>query len=142
MLMANKYDTFEALIREAESGNSQAQCTVGDIYADDTREVYDEEKAAYWYRQAAEQGHTKAQWMLGVSYIQGIGVTISLDEAEYWLLKSANGEDADGQYDLSGYYMMMKPDIVKAKYWLEKSAAQGHEEAIAMLPKVRYLHDM
>ena len=140
--MPEKYEAFEALIREAENGNSQAQCSVGDIYSDDMREVYDLEKAVYWYKKAAEQGHTKAQWLLGACYAQGMGVSKNLSEAERWLLKSAGGGDADGQYFLGGYYMMMKPDIVKAKYWLEKAVEQGHEEAIAMLPNIRLLHDM
>jgi TPR repeat protein len=33
----------------------------------------------------------------------------------------------------------MKPDIVKAKYWLEKSAEQGHEDSKAMLPGINHL---
>jgi TPR repeat protein len=141
-MMSKNYEAFEALIKEAENGNSQAQCTVGDIYADDLREVFDLEKAVYWYKKAAEQGHTKAQWLLGASYAQGIGIGKNLAEAERWLLKSAGGGDADGRYTLGGYYMMMKPDIVKAKYWLEKAAEQGHEEAKAMLPKIRFLYDI
>jgi TPR repeat protein len=140
--MTKNYEAFEALKREAENGSSQAQCTVGNIYADDMREVFDVEKAVYWYKKAAEQGHTKAQWLLGASYAQGIGITKDLAEAERWLLKSAGSGDADGQYTLGGYYMMMKPDIVKAKYWLEKAVLQGHEEAKAMLPNIQLLHDI
>jgi len=133
--MPNSYEAFEALKREAENGDMQAQCTVGDIYADDTREVCDVEKAVHWYKKAAEQGHTRAQWLLGASYSQGLGIAKDLREAERWLLKSAGSGDADGQYALGGYYMM-RPDIVKAKYWLEKAAEQGHEGAKAVLPKI------
>ena len=139
--MSKNYEALEALIREAENGNSQAQCTVGDIYADDNREVFDVEKAVYWYKKAAEQGHTKAQWLLGASYAQGIGVTKDLDEAERWLLKSAGGGDAEGQYTLAGFYFM-KPDIVKAKYWIEKAVEQGHEEAKTMLPAIKHLYEI
>jgi TPR repeat protein len=137
--MSQSYEAFGVLIREAENGNSQAQCAVGDIYADEMRDVFDVEKAIYWYRKAAEQGHTKAQWLLGASYAQGIGTLKDLTEAELWLLKSAGSGDADGQYTLAGYYMMMKPDIVKAKYWIEKAVEQGHEEAKIMLPAIDQL---
>jgi hypothetical protein len=142
--MSKNYEAFEALKKEAENGDVQAQCTVGDIYADDTREVYNINEAVFWCKKAAEQGCKKAQWLLGASYSQGIGITKDLEQAELWLKKSANGDDgnANGQYALAGYYIMMKPDIVKAKYWLEKAAEQGFDEAKTMLPAISHLFEI
>ena len=139
--MYSSSGAFQALVNEAVNDDMQAQCSVGDIYADETSDVYNVEKAVYWYKRAAEQGHSKAQWLLGASYSQGVGIEKNPEEAENWLQKSAGSGDADGQYALAGFYFM-KPDIVKAKYWLEKAAEQEHEEAKVMLPKVLLLYDM
>jgi hypothetical protein len=132
-------EDFEAMKRQAMNGDSQSQCAVADIYADHTRgEFFDVFKAADWYEMAAEQGHTRAQWLLGVCYFQGIGVSKDPEKAEHWLLKSAQNGDADGRFTLGGFYFM-KPDIVKALYWLEMAAEQGHTDAIAMLGSVKSL---
>jgi hypothetical protein len=137
--MIRNYEDFEALKRKAADGDKDAQCTLADIYADDTRvNTYDVNQAVFWYEKAALQGHTKAQCLLGASYFQGMGVAQDTEKAEQWLIKSAQGGDADGQYTLGGFYFM-KPDIVKAKYWLEKAAEQGHEESKTMLPAINQL---
>ena len=133
------HEDFEALKRKASQGDSEAQCAMADICADNTRvEFFDLQEAAFWYEKAAGQGRTRAQWLLGTSYFQGMGVEKDLQLAEHWLLKSAQSGDADGQYALGGFYFM-KPDIVKAEYWLEKAAEQGHEEARAAIGAVKAL---
>jgi len=126
----------------ANSGDIEAQCTVADIYADDSRiETFDVTEAVYWYEKAAEQGHTRAQWLLGACYSQGLGIEADQEKAEQWLLKSAQAGDAEGQYSLGGFYFM-KPDIVKAEYWIGKAAEQGHEDAKTMLVAVKHLLDV
>ena len=120
---------FKAILIDAKSGEMEAQCAVADIYADDSRvNTYNITEAVYWYEKAAEQGHSRAQWLLGACYSQGIGVDVNQEKAELWLLKSAQAGDAEGQYTLGGFYFM-KPDIVKAEYWMEQAAEQGHGEA-------------
>jgi len=138
--MINK--DFEALKREAISGDVEAQCALADIYADDTQtDFFDVDEAVFWYDKSAKQGHTRAQWLLGACYSQGIGVEKDAEKAEHWLLKSAQSGDAEGQYSLGGFYFM-KPDIIKAEYWIGKAAEQGHWEAKIMLEKVRLLIDL
>jgi len=151
--MSRKYETsmvpvmktreeFASLKITAENGAPEMQCAVGDICADDTRaELFNVAEAAYWYEKAALQGHTRAQWLLGASYAQGIGVDRDAEKAEYWLLKSAQSGDADGQYTMAGYYFM-KPDIVKAKYWIDRAVEQGHGEAKAMQDAVSHLYEI
>ena len=133
---------FDNLKKEAMNGNPEAQCAVADLCADDSRvEFFSVADAVYWYEKAAEQGHTKAQWLFGACYSQGIGVEKDTDKAEFWLLKSAQNGDIEGQYSLGGFYFM-KPDIVKAAYWIEKAADQGHEEAKTMLLAVKHLMEV
>ena len=139
MTSINSLEDFEALKRSAKDGDAEAQCAVGDICADDSRvDVFDVIEAAYWYEKAAMQGHTRAQWLIGACYLQGIGVNKDVEKAENWLLKSAQSGDTDGQFTLGGYYFM-KPDIVKAAFWIEKAATLGHEDAKNMLGAIKQL---
>ena len=132
-------EDLEGLKKRAMNGSPDAQCAVADICADDSRaDFFDAKEAVFWYEKAALQGHTRAQWLFGASYFQGIGAEQDMDAAELWLLKSAQGGNADGQYTLGGFYFM-KPDIVKAQYWIEKAAEQGHGEAKAMFGAINQL---
>jgi TPR repeat protein len=127
------YEDFKTLKEKAESGDSESQCFLADIYADKSREFFNEKEAFLWYKKAAEF-HTRAQWLLGACYFQGIGTEKDMDKAEYWLGKSASSENADGQYALAGYYFMNpKRDIAAAKHWIDKAIEQGHAEAKLML---------
>ena len=137
MIMNTK--DFQNLKKDAINGDSEAQCAIADIYADDScLEHFNVTEAVYWYEKAAEQGHTRAQWLLGACYSQGVGVKANQEKAEFWLQKSAQAGDVEGQYSLGGFYFM-KPDIVKAEYWIQLAAEQGHEEAKTMLGAIRQL---
>ncbi|MDR2590321.1 MAG: sel1 repeat family protein [Oscillospiraceae bacterium] len=131
--------SISAITNKANNGDVDAQCTLADIYADDTNlEIFDVSKAVYWYERVAEQGHTRAQWLLGACYSQGIGIGVDQEKAEHWMLKSAHSGDVEGQFNLGSFYFM-KPDIVKAEYWIEKASNQGHVEAQSALGAIKLL---
>jgi len=130
---------YETLLKNAIEGDADSQCTLADIFADDSNtRFFDLQQAVHWYEKAAEQGHTKAQCMIGSCYSQGLGVDKDSEKAEFWLQKSAEAGYAEGQFTLGGNYFM-KPDIVKAEYWLEEASKQGHMEARTALRQIREL---
>jgi TPR repeat protein len=123
------------LLKAANSANAEAECALGDIFADERNPNHDVKYSAEWYEKAAENGHSRAQWLIGASYLEGVGANKSLDKAKHWLQKSADQGDAYGQYGLAGYYFTIQ-DYKSSAEWLKKAAAQGHEEAREMLERL------
>ena len=82
-------DSFEELLRRAQSGNAQAQFELGLMY--DEGEIVDQNssEAVKWYRKAAQQEHAGAQFYLGVAYMEGWGVRRDYSEAARWYRKAA-----------------------------------------------------
>jgi TPR repeat protein len=123
------------LLKAANSANAEAECALGDIFADERNPNHDVRYAVEWYEKAAENGHSRAQWLTGASYLEGVGTEKDLDKAKHWFQKSADQGDADGQYGLAGYYFTVQ-DYISSVEWLKKAAAQGHEEAREMLERL------
>ena len=69
----------------AEAGATEAQFTLGFIYATGEGVPQDAAEAVRWYRLAAEQGIASAQHNLGVMYATGEGVPQDAAEAHMWL---------------------------------------------------------
>jgi TPR repeat protein/alpha-tubulin suppressor-like RCC1 family protein len=80
-----------------------------------------------------------AQNMLGADYYQGTGFDKDAVIAHYWYLKAAKQGDSRGQYNIGMAYLEARPGIRQdddeAMMWLEKSAAQGVEEAQEVVDK-------
>ena len=128
-------DFFKAehyLLRPALNGHVEAQCALGDLFADETNPNIDPTQAVEWYYRAADAGHPKAQWMMGACYSNGIGIEKNIDEAKYWFKQLADQRNPDGQYGLASCYMETK-DYKEAERYLRRAAAQGHMDAKAML---------
>ena len=102
----------------AEQGDPDSQFTLGCFYAgaDYSSEdkdwmnhtmlgnAVDENKAAYWYLQAAEQGLRNAMGNLGVAYMTGKGVTRNEEKGVYWIKRAANLGSGFYQCILGDYY--------------------------------------
>ncbi len=103
----------------------------------------------------AKQGKPDAQLALANAYATGAGVAPNVNKAVHWyMLAAASGSknagvqlgkllwrlaeagDVSVQYMLGSCYRtgeIWPSDQEQAKYWLERAAAQGHEEAAAEL---------
>ncbi|CAB4391028.1 unnamed protein product [Rhizophagus irregularis] len=77
--------------RSAESGNSMAQVTLGDMYRNGRGvDGIDEQKALIWYIKAAKHDHYQAQFSLGELYEKGLlGVKKDEEKSLQWYKKSA-----------------------------------------------------
>ena len=78
-------DSGDALRRDAERGDPQAQYKLGLAYDVGVGAPQDLAQAAAWYERAAEQGHAGAQFSLGLMYANGRGVPQDLVRAHMWL---------------------------------------------------------
>lgn len=72
----------------AESGDPEAQNSVGEIFERGLGTEPNYEVAALWYRRAAEQGHKGAQFNLGTLYEAGNGVPQDKATALNWYRKA------------------------------------------------------
>ena len=119
---------FEETKVKAERGDSGAQNTLGDLYANGRGVTQDYTLAVKWYRQAAHQGHAAAQYNLGTLYASGIGVPRNPAEAAKWYRQSAGQGNLDAQYNLAQMLSMgagVPRDLAEALKWYRQAAEQG-----------------
>jgi TPR repeat protein len=122
----------DVLLKEAESGDANAQYELGTLYENDVYDPYERDvidfkkdlkKAQTWLRRAADQGHIRAQLRMG---------RLALPDNEaafYWFHKAALQNNPDGQVNVGEMYLngmgVSQNDVEGAK-WIEKGALQGH----------------
>lgn len=98
----------EALHKEAERGDAEAQYNLGKMYASGkvVADEYNYNEAVKWYIKAAEQGHIKAQYALGEIYSSSSieGVTQDYKEAAKWYIKAAEQGHVKAKYNLGLLY--------------------------------------
>ena len=87
-------------VTQAETGNVDAQYTLGVRYLKGNGVKKNPNNAVKWIRKAAEQDHAGAQYQLGVMYRDGIGVPKSESEAIKWLRLATSWGIAKAQKDL------------------------------------------
>ena len=69
---------LDELIKNAQSGDSEAQYKLGECYFNGDGIEQDYKKAVEWYEKSANQGYAKAQNNLGFCYGKGYGVEKNL----------------------------------------------------------------
>jgi len=121
--------SIEAIIKAAESGDSNAQTSLAMCYSSGKGVEKDMQLAAFWYTKASEQGDSSAQCLLGMCYENGDGVERDTKKALYWYLQSAEQGDDISQGIIALYYEMgadIAQNFKKAVYWHTKAAEQGN----------------
>ncbi|MBO4481562.1 MAG: sel1 repeat family protein [Bacteroidales bacterium] len=144
---------------DAAKGDVQSQCTLAceyerlgriemhrnvyignEVYIQKYYDVLCQEKAAYWYLQAAEQGMSDAMVQLANCYKEGFGVDKSLAKAKEWYEKAAIAGNGEGMINLGDIYrdgIVAGRDIALAKYWWEKaSSTEWRQESENRLQKI------
>jgi TPR repeat protein len=123
-------DSADALRRDAERGDPEAQYKLGLAYDVGVGAPQDLAQAAAWYERAAEQGHPGAQFSLGLMYGNGRGVPQDLVRAHMWLnlAAAASQPGARSERDLIAKKMTRKQiaeAIRQARAWEPKTSASG-----------------
>jgi len=102
------YGGIEECKKAANSGDAQAQCTLGGFYErGQFGLLQDYAESAKWYRKAAEQNHGAAQLNLGVCLGKGQGVERNVVEGLMWiyLAQHAMVQHADGGWFPTGRFL-------------------------------------
>jgi TPR repeat protein len=84
--------SIATLKAKAESGDAEAQRTLGVNHDKGLGVPQDYAKAAIWYRKAAEQGDASSQYSLGLLYYGGQGVPQDYAESYFWFNLAASGK--------------------------------------------------
>jgi TPR repeat protein len=117
------------LLRHAETGDAEAQYSLGIRYRVGHEVGIDHVEATKWFLKAAEQGHAEAQVKLWMAYADGKGVAQDHAEGLKWLLKAAEQEYSGAQYELGLMYMLgvhnFEQNDVLAFMWFDLARAQG-----------------
>ncbi len=117
------------LIKNAQSGDSEAQYKLGECYYYGNGVEQDYQKAVEWYEKSAKQGYAKAQNNLGFCYGKGYGVEKNLEKEVEWYMKSAEQGNSIAQRNLGKCYYYgsgIEKDIEKARMLWGKSSEQGY----------------
>jgi len=125
-------DIPQDILKQAESGNAEAQYAIGLRYFEGKEVSANANAAAEWYTKAAIQGHPKAQFRLGALYGEGLGVAKSDQHSLEWLTKAATNGESEAQFALGYIYedgTVAAKNYKTAVEWYRKAANQGHVDA-------------
>jgi len=117
-----------------------AQYMMGQHYRDGHGVKQSHEMARRLFELAAQQGEFTSMYHLGHMYRTGQGVEQSYERAFAYYEQAADLGFAGAQYNLGIMYFkglgIERRDMVKAKKWFAKAAAQGDEDALKTLQRL------
>src|ERR1035437_428720 len=123
---------FEDTKAKAESGDANAQNSLGICYGKGRGVVKDFAEALKWYQKAADQNYAAAQYNIGYLYEHGLGAKKDYVEAVKWYSKAAEQGDGSAECNMGYFYsngLGVKKDSVEEVKWYRKAAEQGEAEA-------------
>ncbi|WP_249872170.1 tetratricopeptide repeat protein [Oceanobacillus saliphilus] len=128
----NDKRAFELFTIAADRGVAESMYTLGYLYENGIGTELNAEKAKHWFTQSALNGDDFAANRLGNEAVEnGQG-----EEALRWYKLAADRQDTYGEYNLGMCYesgIGTSINRKKAKYWYQKAALKGDEEAKAKL---------
>ena len=119
---------YELFSIAAERGVAESMYTLGYMYENGVGTEKDLAKSKYWFTQSALAGDVFAANRLGHEAFQNA----QGEEAIRWYQMAADKQDVDGEFNLGFCYesgMGTPINMKKAKYWYQRAALQGDEEA-------------
>lgn len=112
----------------ADKGDTQAQCSLGNMYYHGEGVTQNFAEAASWYRKAAEQGFAKGEYDIGYVYQRGQGVSQDYTEAARWYRRASDQGYASAEVSLAFLYYLgqgVSQDYAEAVRLYRKAADQG-----------------
>jgi TPR repeat protein len=95
-------DAISLFLQAAEAGDSDAQCSLGDIYLEGAAGIEPNPGATlHWYHSAANHSHPKAQYMLGKLMAEGKQVVQNDEAAFQWLTLAIMNHSEPAQKELA-----------------------------------------
>lgn len=129
---SNDPQALRELHARAESGDTEAQFNMGNLFFKGREVVRDYAEAAKWYRLAALKDYAQAQLKTGMMYDAGVGVEQDYIEAVRWYRLAAAQGLARAQLNLGVAYAEgqgVSKDEVEAVKWFRLAADQGETQA-------------
>ncbi len=90
-------DTASAIFRAANSGDADAQLSLGVAYLASMGAASDLNDAVKWFKQAAKQQNASAEEALAIAYLNGAGTEKNIQKAYDLLQKSAKGGNIEAK---------------------------------------------
>jgi|GEM_PF-2900195 len=131
---------FEAVRKNAEAGDAQAQYRLSIAYSEGKFVKADDKLMVEWLQKAALQNHTEAQFYLSGMYAKGIGVKQDYAQAANWMRKVADKGVDTAQFNMGNMYELgigVPKDQKQAIAWYGKAAAQGNPYAKKRLEELK-----
>ena len=138
---AHRYDpkTMRQYKKAAEMGDSDAMCTIAEMYWKGEEVTKDSEQSSYWFNKAAEAGNSTSMFHLARrhDFIGGLrNSDKDYKKAIYWYTKAAETGRSDAMNRLGWMYLVgqgIGKDCEKAIEWFLKAAEAGHINAMDIL---------
>ncbi|RKQ34006.1 tetratricopeptide repeat protein [Oceanobacillus halophilus] len=128
----NNERAFELFTIAAKRGVPESMYTLAYLYENGIGTEQHRDKAKYWFTQSALHGDDFAANRLGKEAVEhGDG-----KDALRWFKMAADREDLYGEFNLGMCYesgIGTQINLKKAKYWYQKAALKGDQEAKAKL---------
>src|SRR3546814_6307271 len=129
----------EYLGKAAGQGHADAQCLLGECYANGRGVTKDLSWAARWYGKAAAQGHAEGAFSYGVVQAAGLGVPVDMPLGYGWLdIASDRGHAKAGEVRAAIANKMTPEEIERGKRYAAAFTADSGA-AFADRPTVRYV---
>ncbi len=131
---------LEYLTKAANQNDVQAIQRLGLVLDVGSEEIQPDKAASFqWYMKGASLNDAECQYGVAMAYFAGDGVEQNFEQAVDWLTKAANNGYDRAQHTIG--FMLLRGihcpvDIEYAKYWFEKAAALGNQEAAGELAKL------
>lgn len=135
---------FDELLKRAESGNTDAQIKVAEMYFKGIGIMPSYEESIKWLFKAADKNKYAAPQITKM-YREGIGVKKDLKKAFDISLEYANKGNEILMFELAGYYLNgigVEKDINEAINWYKKSYEAGYIESAYFLGYIYQTNEM
>jgi hypothetical protein len=134
-------DQFRARLAAAESGNAEAQFSVGEAYErGDSAVPIDLTNAFRWFDRAARQNHPQAQFRVAYMLYRGEGTEANSRKAFELMEKLAARGFIRAQYYLGLMYETgagSAKDAGQAQAWYKRAATNGYSPAVDALAELK-----
>ena len=131
---------MEKMMKQAESGNPEAQYQLGKLYYSGENVKKNYRVAFEWYKKAAESGHVLAQRMVAEMLLEGSQeIKKNRKLAFYWMQCAAMQDDTIALERLGDMYAKGEgcaKDQNKAIEWYEKAALKNNPTAQCKLGEI------
>jgi TPR repeat protein len=129
----NVADAFHLLKTAADAGDSDAQVTLGYLYARGQGVAQNQQEAMRLYLLSAKQGNPEGMNSVGFKYQYGTGVEIDLPRAVHWFCRAAVAGDPRGLNNLGIMYnegQGVDRDMEEARNLWRQSAERSNPNAM------------